>query len=133
MAQWTGQKAGTQKPFQAIPAGYMVGSVLPQEPPRLHIAAQFTTVDPAGPVGDLPGMVECQVCMEEKLPSMFPARAPTDDCDHARSDCCSTCLAQAIITAFEGNMWDDIRCPMCNIQLQHKDVAEFAPPDIFAR
>lgn len=131
-AQWTGPKAGTQKPLQAVPAGYLEALGMPTAPPRLHVAAQFTSAI-AVPLSDLPAMVECQICMEEKLPSMFPSRAPTDDCDHGRADCCSNCLVQAIITAFESNMWDDIRCPMCNIQLQHKDVAEFAPPDIFAR
>jgi hypothetical protein len=133
MAQWTGPKPGTQNPLQAIPAGYLGKIGLPQIPPQLHIAAQFASTEPAGPVADLPGMMECQVCLEEKLPSMFPRRAPTDGCSHGRGDCCSTCLSQAIVTAFEGNMWDDIRCPMCNIQLEHKDVAEFAPLDIFER
>jgi hypothetical protein len=127
--QWT-KKPGTQRPLQGVPTGYVgtglfqaprcsVEAVppgyigpddLPQAPPRLYIAEQFTSKAPAGPATDLPRIIECQVCMEEKLPSMFPSKTPTDNCDHAAIDCCIMCLNQTIVIAFEGNMWDDIRC-----------------------
>jgi hypothetical protein len=57
----------------------------------------------------------------------------TKQCKHEPTDCCNTCLAQAIRTAFEGNMWDDIRCPICNKQLQFQDMAELAPRNVFER
>lgn len=132
MAQWTQTVLGPRKPLQEIPITHLTTPL--KIPTRLHIAEQYTSsLDPAVPLSELPGMVECKICTEEKLPSMFPPRPPTDSCVHAKDNCCRTCLAQTIIAAFEGNMWDDIRCPMCNIQLEHRDVAEFAPPDIFER
>ncbi|KAH9214827.1 hypothetical protein DL95DRAFT_502494 [Leptodontidium sp. 2 PMI_412] len=78
-------------------------------------------------------MTECQVCLEEKTSTDFPSRTPTSECEHEVATCCNSCLVQTIVSAFEGNIWDDIRCPTCNLQLQHNDVAEFAPPEIFEK
>jgi IBR domain, a half RING-finger domain len=111
--------------------GRPVATIIPV-PPRAHIAPPALRGDAAGPVADLPGMVECPVCLEKKLPDEFPARQPTDNCDHP-TRCCTPCLSRHITMSFEGKMWDNIRCPLCNLQLQHKDVAEFATQDIFER
>jgi hypothetical protein len=104
----------------------------PQLPLRAHIAPPTSKESPATPATELPGMLECQVCLEKKLPDEFPTKQPTEACNHP-VDCCIPCLSQSITVAFEGRIWDDIRCPTCNIQLQHHDVAEFAPRDIFKR
>jgi hypothetical protein len=103
-----------------------------QVPPRARIAPPVSTEGGAVPATELPGTIECQVCLEKKLPDEFPARQPTVTCDHP-VQCCTSCLSQSIAAAFEGRIWDDIRCPICNLQLQHQDVAEFAPADIFER
>ena len=134
MHMWARGIAGTQKPVQVVPAGYMPAPGELQAPPQAHVAPLSESSDsPAGPATALPGTIECQVCLEKKWRADFPARNPTDDCEHDTTDCCNMCLSQAITTAFESNVWDDIRCPTCNLQLLHKDVKEFATPEIFER
>jgi hypothetical protein len=134
MQLWARGIAGTQKPVQVVPAGYMPAPGECQALPRAHVAPLTESSDsPAGPATTLPGTIECQVCLEKKWRADFPARNPTDDCEHAATDCCDMCLSQAITTAFESNVWDNIRCPTCNLQLLHKDVREFATPEIFER
>jgi hypothetical protein len=134
MQLWARGIAGTQKPVQVVPAGYMPAPGECQALPRAHVAPLTESSDsPAGPATTLPGTIECQVCLEKKWRADFPVRNPTDDCEHAATDCCDMCLSQAITTAFESNVWDNIRCPTCNLQLLHKDVREFATPEIFER
>jgi len=103
-----------------------------QVPEQAHIALPASTESAAAPATELPGTIECQVCLEKKLLDEFPTRQPTITCDHP-VQCCTPCLSYSITAAFEGHIWNDIRCPICNIQLQHSDVAEFAPTDIFER
>ncbi|KAE8442251.1 hypothetical protein EG329_003722 [Mollisiaceae sp. DMI_Dod_QoI] len=142
-----------QRVVQMVPRGYYIlaapdAPTLPPQkphaplnamiqitpPPMAHIGQAISTdVATPAPITFLPTMLECQVCLEEKLPEHFPARTPTDDCSHEAMDCCRTCLAQNITAGFESNLWDDVRCPICNLQLRHKDVAEFATPEIFRR
>lgn len=81
----------------------------------------------------LPGGLECQICFDVKSREEFPSRRMTKKCKHDPTDCCNDCLNRAISTASEGNMWDDIRCPICNEQLQFQDMAELAPRDVFER
>lgn len=105
----------------------------PRAPPQAHLASPNLRSS-AGPAINIPGTVfECQVCLEEKDPSQFPIRHITDECQHEPTDCCTACLSESISTAFGGNMWDDIRCPICNVQLCHRDVAEFASKELFER
>ncbi|KAH6718593.1 hypothetical protein BKA61DRAFT_260653 [Leptodontidium sp. MPI-SDFR-AT-0119] len=132
LEQWNGKARCIQRPAQMVPQGYMPGPGELQPPPRAHVPPS-TTKEPAGPAADLPEMTECQVCLEEKTSTDFPSRTPTSECEHEVATCCNSCLVQTIVSAFEGNIWDDIRCPTCNIQLQHNDVAEFAPPEIFEK
>ncbi|CZR67604.1 uncharacterized protein PAC_17503 [Phialocephala subalpina] len=146
-----------QRVVQSVPRGYFVSTqpstpLLP--PPRAHqplqamiqvtppleahMIGQAISVDVAAPapidsLESLPRIIECQICMEEKLEEHFPSRCPTDRCTHEATDCCRTCLAQNITSGFESNVWNDIRCPIDNIRLEHKDVAEFAAPEIFSR
>lgn len=103
-------------------------------PPIIHIgqALSINHAAPA-PVQSLSRMIECQVCLEEKFEDQFPSHPPTHYCLHKGTDCCSSCLAQSITSSFESNVWDDIRCPICNWRLTHKDVAEFATPETFSR
>lgn len=82
---------------------------------------------------EIPGGLECQICFDVKPEEEFPSRRMTKKCKHDATDCCSECLNHSISTAFEGNMWDDIRCPICNEQLQFQDMAELAPPSVFER
>lgn len=82
---------------------------------------------------EIPGGLECQICFDVKPEEEFPSRRMTEKCKHDATDCCSECLNHSISTAFEGNMWDDIRCPICNEQLQFQDMAELAPPTVFER
>ena len=100
-------------------------------PAQAHVAPP-TSKEGAAPATELPGAIECKVCLEQKLPDEFPSRNPTEVCDHP-IQCCKPCLAQSITSALEGRIWDDIRCPICNIQLQHQDVAKFSSKDIFER
>ena len=105
----------------------------PRAPPQVHLASPNLRLS-AGPVSSIPGTVfECQICLEEKDRSQFPIRYITDECQHEPTDCCTVCLSKSISTAFGGNMWDDIRCPICNVQLCHRDVAEFASKELFER
>jgi hypothetical protein len=105
----------------------------PRPPPQAHLASQ-TVRSSAGLASSIPGTVfECQVCLEEKDRSEFPIRQITDGCEHQPTECCSTCLTESIHAAFGGNMWDDIRCPICNLRLCHRDIAEFAPKEVFER
>lgn len=129
--RWDGylKKVGTQEPLrstlgylgpppelkdctiQAVPPGYIAVAETIQTPSRLHITERFSSDGRAGPATELPRlyMKDCQVCMEEKSPMLFPLRPPTSSCEHAAVDCCKSCLAQSITMAFENNMWDDIR------------------------
>lgn len=105
----------------------------PRTPPQAHLGSLGFKSSPR-PATNLPGTIfDCQVCLEGKNRSQFPIRQITDGCDHQPTDCCSACLSQSITSAFEGNMWDDIRCPICNVHLCHRDVAEFAAKEIFER
>jgi hypothetical protein len=130
MRIWARGIAGTQRPVQVVPERDMPPTGELQAPPQAYVAAP---TDPARPATSLPGSIECQVCLEKKWRADFPARNPTDNCDHDPTDCCNICLSQTITTEFESNIWDDIRCPTCNLQLLHKDVREFAAPEIFER
>jgi hypothetical protein len=114
----------THVPFQAM--------VQITSPPLAHIGQAIST-NVATPVASLPSIMECQICLDEKLPEHFPSRTPTDSCFHESTDCCRECLSQHITSNFEGNVWNDVRCPICNLRLEHKDVAEFATPEIFQR
>ncbi len=127
------QDATPRNSVQLVPPGTAITTLgaLRLPPPALLPPVSIDIA--AGPATSLSGLYECQVCLDEKFRPEFPGRVPTDACEHAATDCCTECLAQAITSAFEGNMWDDIRCPCCNIQLQHRDVAEFANPEIFSR
>jgi hypothetical protein len=117
-----------RRPVLLAPPGTIVQ---PQVPPPVHVAPA-SKFEGAGPATALPGTIECQVCLEHKLLEEFPDRNPTESCSHSVA-CCKACLTQSITAAFEGRMWDDIRCPICNNQLEHGDVAKFATPDIFER
>ena len=104
-----------------------------QMPTSTHAGSRLRGVSPSRPATGLPGRLECQICFDEKSREDFPSRRMTKKCKHEATDCCNTCLAQAISTAFEGNIWDDIRCPICNEQLEFQDMAELAPRNIFER
>lgn len=132
LEQWNGKVRCPQTPVQMVPSGYMPGPSDIQPPPRAYLPPSSRKAA-AAPGTDLPDMIECQVCLEEKTANDYPARAPTSECEHEAATCCTSCLVQTIVSAFESNMWDDIRCPICNLQFQHSDVAEFAPPDIFEK
>lgn len=140
-----------QRVVQMFPPGYMQSTVPPSAllpppnthvpfqsmvqitpPPMAHIGQAIST-DVASPIASLPRSAECQVCLEEKMPEQFPSRTPTDNCFHESSDCCRECLSLHITSNFESSVWDNIRCPMCNLRLEHKDVAEFAAPEVFER
>jgi hypothetical protein len=118
--------------FQPVPDRFIITTRQPQIPLQARTVPPITRESPAAPATELPGALECQVCLEKKLPDEFPTRKPTESCSHP-VDCCNLCLSQSITTAFEGRIWDDIRCPTCNLQLQHEDVSEFASQDIFER
>ena len=118
--------------LQVRPDRRHIRPVVIPAPPQAHIAPPDTTEDPAGPVAELPGFITCQVCLEEKPFDQFPTRPPTVECDHPPI-CCTPCLSQHITMSFESKIWDNIRCPLCNLRLQHKDMAEFATQDIFER
>lgn len=109
------------------PTGSIIG-----QPPPVHLVPAAAELGKAAPATELPGMIECQICLEKKLPDEFPSQQPTENCDHAVS-CCKICLAQAIESAFQGRIWDDIRCPICNLQFQHQDVANHAPIEVFEK
>jgi hypothetical protein len=103
-----------------------------RQPSSMHAGYRQDSLQ-TGPAFRVPDGLECQICFDEKSREEFPSRRITKKCKHEPTDCCNACLAQAISTAFEGNMWDDIRCPLCNEQLQFHDMAELAPPHIFQR
>ena len=102
-------------------------------PASTHAGSRLRGASTSRPATGLPGELECQICFDEKSREDFPSQRITKKCKHEATDCCNTCLAQAIRTAFEGNIWDDIRCPICNEQLEFQDMAELAPSNIFER
>ena len=109
----------------------------PRPPSPVHLRSRDRIRPVAAPTAGGSSPWECQICFEEKPRNEFPSRRITQNCVHNErtelTDCCSSCLERHIISAFDGNMWDDIRCPICNAQLQHEDMAQFAPGDIFER
>jgi hypothetical protein len=119
------------QPLQTAPDYFNLRRI--QAPPQAHLGPNVSASRPvlASRISGLG--FECQVCMEEKDRSQFPIRSITDDCNHEQTDCCSVCLSESIAAAFHGNLWDNIRCPICNVQLCHRDVAEFATREIFER
>ncbi|KAF4630625.1 hypothetical protein G7Y89_g7514 [Cudoniella acicularis] len=123
-------------PVQPVPAGYDDIEGQLQVPQAVHLAEERLP-DSQIPASNIPGsnadLWRCEVCFEDKNRTEFPARVVTNTCQHGTLHCCNECLAQTITTAFEGNIWNDIRCPVCNEQLEHKDIAEFAPREIFER
>ncbi len=151
---WPMHSTEATKAAERIPEGYMsrrvqestitvsVGKIEIQVPKQVHLKInneglnhqeeERRNVD-AIIITELPKMRECKICLEDHLPFNFPVRTPTTGCEHAADDCCISCLTRAITNAFETNMWDDIRCPVCNLVLKHEDIAALAPRDVFER
>jgi hypothetical protein len=75
---------------------------------------------------------ECIICTDERPQDRFPSRPPTAQCTHP-IDVCRRCLRTWIETELATKMWDEIHCPVCWADLDHKDVKEFAPHHIFQR
>ncbi|KAH6664236.1 hypothetical protein B0J14DRAFT_249408 [Halenospora varia] len=130
------QRQQPAQPIQLVPAGYYLSEDVLQAPEEVHLAEEKREPsESAVPISDIAGSnkITCCVCLEEKLETEYPARLPTSTCDHNITDCCSDCLSQSIKMAFEGNIWTNIRCPVCNEQLDHQDMREFAPNEIFEK
>ena len=124
-----GRRAGIfprYPPRQLAPVATIV------QPPPVHLPPVTAVESETAPATDLPDAIECQVCLEKKLPDEYPSHQPTQTCDHPVA-CCKLCLSRTIETAFQGRIWDDIRCPICDLQFQHKDVAQHAPSEIFEK
>lgn len=82
-----------------------------------------------------PPVRECNVCMDEKHPGLFPEGAPTQACEHA-SDTCLECLNQHIMSAMSEIpvLHDDsIQCPECDKPLSKANIQAYADPETFAK
>jgi hypothetical protein len=102
------------------------------QPPPAYLPPATVIEEAAAPATELPGAIECQVCLEKKLLDEYPSQQPTEICDHPAA-CCKLCLSRTIESAFQGRVWDDIRCPICDLRLEHKDVAQHASSEIFEK
>ena len=77
--------------------------------------------------------ISCEVCGELKLISDYSDREFTDECEHGDAKCCTSCLTSYITAQLESNFWQDIRCPLCRVLMEYKDVAEFATKETFEK
>jgi hypothetical protein len=75
---------------------------------------------------------ECNVCTETRPLFQFPERTPTEDCQHG-IETCTHCLRTWIESDFKSKMWNEVNCPTCRARLQHNDVMDFAPRNVFVR
>jgi hypothetical protein len=119
-----------------LSSGYVSTDTLPSSRPRsLSTAAtpRFHGERLSETMSALEGdHMECQICLENRPLADFPTGPITRKCGH-ENECCNTCLSQSIATSFEGNMWDDIRCPVCNEDLEFQDISTHAPRHVFER
>ncbi|KAJ4374123.1 hypothetical protein N0V83_002864 [Neocucurbitaria cava] len=75
---------------------------------------------------------ECIICTDTRSLHRFPNRPPTTQCTH-EVDTCRRCLRKWIQSEFTTKIWNEINCPICSKRLQHSDMREFAPRDVFRR
>lgn len=75
---------------------------------------------------------ECILCTDTRSLHRFPNRPPTTQCTH-EVDTCRRCLRKWIQSEFTTKIWNEINCPICSKRLQHSDMREFAPSDVFRR
>lgn len=75
---------------------------------------------------------ECVVCADDRPLHRFPNHPPTTRCTH-EVNVCRQCLRTWIASEFASKIWDEIDCPICSLRLQHEDMQEFAPSQIFRR
>lgn len=75
---------------------------------------------------------ECVICTDVRSLSRFPDRPPTKQCAHDM-DACRRCLRTWIQSEFSTKIWNEIKCPICAERLQHDDVRQFAPHEVFRR
>lgn len=75
---------------------------------------------------------ECLICVESRPVSRFPSRPPTLQCSHP-PHVCRPCLRKWIHSEFKSRVWDQLNCPECSSKMQHDDVKEFAPFEVFRK
>lgn len=74
----------------------------------------------------------CVVCFEALNTATTPIRRIASSCDHEPL-ICTACLAQSITSQLESKIWNQIGCPMCNVELSYEDVQVFASKAAFER
>lgn len=94
-------------------------------PPALPVPISPPIKLPEAPQG-------CIICTEDITPSVSPPAWITKECAHPPS-ICVPCLAKCIRTDLDSKIWNQIKCPECNIPLIYDDVKRLADPDTFAR
>lgn len=73
---------------------------------------------------------DCNVCGDVKTPLDFPAKPPTDACEH-RPQTCSDCLASWISSEVDTKGTEGITCSECPQVLTYNDVHRAASPTTF--
>lgn len=79
-----------------------------------------------------PTTKECLICTDTRSLHHFPDRPPTESCLHDTS-VCRRCLRTWIQSESSIKIWNEINCPICAARMQHPDIREFAPKEVFHR
>lgn len=73
----------------------------------------------------------CLICLEELSASSFPFIV-TESCAHSL-DVCTSCLSQSIDSQVDSVFWDQLKCPICSIQLGYDAMRAHASAMTFER
>ena len=74
----------------------------------------------------------CIICVEDFSNNVTRPAWISQACAHQPS-VCSACIAKSIKSDLETRIWDQIRCPECQISLIYEDIKRLADPATFER
>lgn len=78
------------------------------------------------------GQATCSVCSYQLTAGNRPDGKLTTNCNHC-NDICLICVARSLQSQVDSKMWNQLSCPVCDVQLDHGDVRKYATADVFAR
>lgn len=74
----------------------------------------------------------CAVCFESLTEARCPRRNITKECTHEPAICLA-CLKESLAAQEEDKTWNEMECPLCSGRLEHQDMKDFAPKNVFQR